>query len=167
MIPTLLPEGHPGNILVRNANVDIGLLDFGQTKRFTNERRMKFVALVDAMARKDTAAIAQGLEGLDIKVLPKRGKKSRARHTKKHLTFEEKLAYTMFDTASVPGVSDNPFAADSALSEGSVTNMPKDLFFLLRTIQILKGLCSATFNSDYSLISSWGEIARAELRLRR
>lgn len=155
--------GHPGNIIVRNQNVDIGLVDFGQTKRFSNEIRLAFAKLVDAMARKDTTGVATGLEELGIKVVHKCEKGKRKIRSKHPLTLEEKMAYTMFDTASVPGVNDNPFGEGSTMKEGSIDNLPKDLFFLLRTMQILKGVGHSTFNSDYSMISSWGHIARLEL----
>lgn len=158
--------GHPGNILVRNSNVDIGLLDFGQTKRFSNERRVAFARLVDAMSRKDARDIRSGLEGLGINVVPAGGKErdKRARRKRSVLTVEEELAYTMFDTASVPGVSDNPFSDDSALRSASVKKLPKDLVFLLRTMQLLRGISMATFNADYSIVSYWGNIARAEMK---
>eukprot|EP00178_Gracilaria_changii_P010081 TRINITY_DN293_c0_g1_i1.p1 TRINITY_DN293_c0_g1~~TRINITY_DN293_c0_g1_i1.p1 ORF type:complete len:522 (+),score=99.59 TRINITY_DN293_c0_g1_i1:3506-5071(+) len=154
---------HPGNIIVRNDKVDIGLLDFGQTKRFSNETRLAFVKLVDAMARKDTPGVAAGLEQLGIRIGHTAAMEKRKGHAKHSLTLEEKMAYTMFDTASVPGVNDNPFGEGSTMKEGSIDELPKELFFLLRTMQILKGLCHATFNSDFSIISSWRHIARTEL----
>lgn len=156
--------GHPGNVLILNSYLDIGLLDFGQTKRFSDDLRMSFVMLVDAMARKNPTDVIKGMERLGIKVLRKPSKKKLQKKSNHNLTFEEKLAYTMFDTASVPGVSDNPFAENSSLTDGSVENLPKDLFLLLRTMQILKGLCNKTFNSDFSVISQWSRIARAELK---
>lgn len=159
--------GHPGNILVRNANVDIGLLDFGQTKRFSNEQRVAFARLVDAMSRKDSLGIRSGLEGLGIKVVPSNKVEKRPRKERRKpsiLSVEEQLAYTMFDTAAVPGVSDNPFSEDSALRSATVEKMPKDLVFLLRTMQLLRGISRATFNADFSMVSCWGEIARAELK---
>lgn len=163
-----LQTGHPGNILVQNRSIDIGLLDFGQTKRFTNKRRLEFARLVDAMARKDTVLIARSLDGLGISIKEAKSKKGsekkRVRGANSSLTLEEQLAYTMFDTATVPGVSDNPFADNSALRGGSVENLPRDLVFLLRTMQILKGICKSTFNSDYSIITSWGTMARSELK---
>lgn len=159
--------GHPGNILVRNANVDIGLLDFGQTKRFSTERRVAFARLVDAMARKDPFGIRQGLEGLDIHVTKaalSKTKAQKARPRMTTLTVEEQLAYTMFDTAAVPGVSDNPFSENSALRSASVDKLPKDLVFLLRTMQLLRGISRATYNADFSVVSLWGKLAREELR---
>ncbi|KAI0557682.1 Protein kinase-like protein [Gracilaria domingensis] len=107
--------GHPGNIIVRNDRVDIGLLDFGQTKRFSNETRLAFVTLVDAMARKDTTGVATGLEELGIRVGHKPGREKRRGLAKHALTLEEKMAYTMFDTAKIPGVSDNPFGEESTM----------------------------------------------------
>lgn len=158
--------GHPGNILVRNSSVDIGLLDFGQTKRFSNERRVAFARLVDAMSRKDARDIRKGLEGLGINVVPagEKERRRRAERKRNNLSVEEELAYTMFDTASVPGVSDNPFSEDSALRSASVEKLPKDLVFLLRTMQLLRGISTATFNTDYSIVSCWGNIARAEVK---
>lgn len=158
--------GHPGNILVRNSKVDIGLLDFGQTKRFSNERRVAFARLVDAMARKDSADIRKGLEGLGISIVAARQKERRRREKRRQsgLSVEEELAYTMFDTASVPGVSDNPFSDNSALRSASVEKLPKDLVFLLRTMQLLRGISVATGNNDFSMVSCWGNIARAEVK---
>ena len=152
--------GHPGNIVVTNSKVDIGLLDYGQTKRFSEQQRVEFVRLVDAMARKDSSVIVKQMKNVGI-VIKKTGKTLPG--TSK-LSVEEKLAYTMFDTATVPGVSDNPFAMDSALQEGEIENLPKDLVFLLRTIQIMKGICRSTFNADFSVVSSWRDLARSELK---
>lgn len=152
---------------MRNSNVDIGLLDFGQTKRFSPERRVAFARLVDAMARKDSLGVRQGLEGLGIKVKKKSGSKTKNRKQKsgrRKLTEEEQLAYTMFDTAVIPGVSDNPFSEDSVLRTASVDRLPKDLVFLLRTMQLLRGISAATHNTDFSMVSMWGGLAREELR---
>lgn len=161
--------GHPGNILITNSKVDIGLLDFGQTKRLSEDQRVWFARLVYAMARKDAHGIIAGMQGLGIKVTPNNsGNNGSLLATKSRtgrvLTLEEKLAYTMFDTAAVPGVSDNPFSTESALRSGSVSNLPKDLMFLLRTMQILKGICKATHNDDFSMVETWKKTARNEIR---
>lgn len=152
---------------MRNAKIDIGLLDFGQTKRFSGEQRVAFARLVDAMSRQDTRGIRVGLEGLGIhiKASKKASKHARRGQSRKTtLTAEEQLAYTMFDTAAVPGVSDNPFSEDSALRVATVDELPQDLVFLLRTMQLLRGISSATFNADFSMVACWGDIARAQLR---
>lgn len=154
--------GHPGNILITNDKIDIALLDFGQTKQLTEAQRIGFARLVNAMARKDSDRIATSMEGLGIIV-----EELTSPNTKKkqqQLTVHEKLAYTMFDTASVEGVSDNPFSENSVLREASVSTLPKDLMLLLRTTQILKGLCKATHNDDFSMIGAWSRIARHEVQ---
>jgi len=158
--------GHPGNILVMNSRMDIGILDFGQTKRFSEESRLGFARLVDAMARRKSSEIGMALENLGIKVehVPMTKKLKSKNRKSRLLTPEFKLAYTMFDTAVLDGVSDNPFSDESALRSGSVSSFPKDLFFLLRTMQILRGICKVTSNSDYSVISSWASLAKAEIK---
>lgn len=159
-----------------NRNLDIALLDFGQTKRLSETQRVGFVQLVSAMACKDARSIKNAMATLGIKVTSKKSrasdfnaKKARRSESKSkkegnNLSLEEKLAYTMFDTATVQGVSDNPFSEDSALRSGTVSDLPKDLFFLLRTLQILKGLCKATYNSDFSMVQAWSAIAKQEAR---
>lgn len=81
------------------------------------------------------------------------------------LTSAEKLAYTMFDTAEYEGVSSNPFSDESALRSATVTELPKELFFLLRTMQIMRGICAATGNADFSLAKSWAPVARTAVKL--
>lgn len=79
---------------------------------------------------------------------------------RKTLSGSEMVAYTMFDTADVEGVSNNPFAEDSALKHVAIDSFPPDLFFLLRTVQIMKGICNATGNEDFSIAAAWAPIAR-------
>lgn len=95
---------------------------------------------------------------------PDAGRENKRLHKKKSLTSAEKLAYTMFDTAEVDGVSSNPFSDESALRTATVTDLPKELFFLLRTMQIMRGICAATGNSDYSLAKTWAPLARAAVK---
>lgn len=166
--------GHPGNIFVTNRKLHIALLDFGQTKRLTETERLRFVFLVNAMVRKDQKGIDDGMAKLGIKIIPtpasarhsheKDMETPRSQLRKRPLSLGEKFAYTMFDTVAAPGISDNPFSEESALRFGSVSSLPRDLFFLLRTIQIIKGLCKITHNSDFSLAQSWSSIAKRESR---
>jgi ABC1 atypical kinase-like domain len=234
-------DPHPGNLLLLNRKLDIGLIDFGQTKMLGNEKRVAFARLVDAMARRNPDDVAAGMAALGIvveevsqgKVASKRlatrsgharrGTTAAAAETStlasatpgatlsvsssrphsrrwrpafwrprmvaavpevtvggggsgKHkalasrtslapmLTSAEKLAYTMFDTAEYEGVSSNPFSDESALRSATVTELPKELFFLLRTMQIMRGICAATGNSDFSLAKSWAPLARSALQ---
>lgn len=154
--------GHPGNILVTNSKCHIAILDFGQTKQLTEGQRIGFACLVKAMAGKDASGVARYMKALGIET-KHNDSGSRKEKLVKALTLEEKLAYTMFDTAAVEGVSDNPFSSESALREGSISSLPKDLVFLLRTMQILKGICKATGNDDFSMISAWKNAAEREV----
>lgn len=171
---TCVVTGHPGNVFITNRKLHIALLDFGQTKRLTEEKRLRFACLVNALARRDQKGVADSMTKLGIKIVPtanftqnsydKDTESSRVQSLSKPLSLEEKFGFTMFDTAAVPGVSDNPFADQSALRVGTLTDLPRDLFFLLRTIQILKGLCKATHNTDFSVVQSWSSIAGRESR---
>lgn len=152
---------HPGNIVILNKRLDIGLLDFGQTKRLSNVQRIGFARLVDAMARKNAKDIEGSMTRLGIIVVPTNDHNGTSRSP---LTVHEKLAYTMFDTKTVDGVSNNPFAQDSALREASVMELPRDLMLLLRTTQILRGICKATHNDDFSIVDAWAKKARQQIR---
>jgi hypothetical protein len=70
-----------------------------------------------------------------------------------------KLAVTMLDTKIVPGYVIDPFDSNNALKTNAVTNMPSDLYFLIRTIQIFRGIC-AGFEIDYSLANAWSKHAK-------
>lgn len=152
-----------------NRKMDIALLDFGQTKRLGEHYRRGFVRLVDAMARKDTAGIGRHLYGMGIGVEYVGGEKGKkevqgGNGRGKGLTVEEKMSYTMFDTAVVEGVSDNPFSPDSVLRDAEVRKLPEDLMLLLRTTTIMRGISRATNNGDFSMVSEWGRTARREVR---
>lgn len=219
--------------MVLNRKMDIALIDYGQTKSLSEDKRLAFAGLVEAMARRSPGDVATGMKALGIVVEDvvdkkgsgaKKGKKRPTRRTGRagvkaatssmqearefvsgklrspglpafaseivetpssaallqsespgklalaarppssRLTSAEKLAYTMFDTMEYEGVSSNPFGEESALRTATVSDLPKELFFLLRTMQIFRGICAASGNSDFSLAKSWAPIARATLR---
>lgn len=150
----------PGNVLVRNRNIDIGLIDFGQMKSLTESQRIQFNRLVHSMTRKDIDGIKQHMKDLGIKVKLNDPNAS----DRDESVVYEKLAYTMFDTARVKGVSDNPFSEQSVLRDATVTDLPKDLMLLLRTTQILKGICRATYNDDFSVVNTWKRTAIRQIR---
>lgn len=214
-----------------NRNMDIALIDYGQTKGMNEDNRLAFAGLVDAMARRSPKDVAASMEALgiaieDVESKNAEGKKEQfllnakaragasaapitalsdrdlanglivgparaessdydsltencavrpqkdqsrtlmmsASQPSSRLTSAEKLAYTMFDTAEYEGVSSDPFSNQSALRSTTVSNLPKELFFLLRTVQIMRGICAATGNSDYSIARVWAPIARTVLK---
>lgn len=200
-------DSHPGNVLVLNQRLDIGILDFGQTKILPDARRLAFAQLVDAMDRRHGPEVASAMSRLGIVIVPVQDKvkniqPKRRKHdqetkassqmiasalavakleesngdhatsrskslskTGSQLTSSEMLAYTMFDTAECAGVSSNPFSENSALRTATVKELPEELFFLLRTVQIIRGICAATGNSDYSVTTAWAPTARRALHV--
>lgn len=175
-------DPHPGNILL-NDQLDIGLLDFGQVKVLRNKDRRNFARLVLAIARRDARMVKKTFKKLGIKVERKQDKGEGAKRLKKKTvskrvnvrrrffmvpfrrrqrrayTMMEKLAYTMFDTRELEGVPNSPFDKSSVMKEAVVKQFPKELFFLMRTIQIMRGLAIGMDNADFSLIDAWKPIA--------
>ncbi|OSX71506.1 hypothetical protein BU14_0526s0007 [Porphyra umbilicalis] len=81
------------------------------------------------------------------------------------LTVAQRHAYGMFDTAERPGVNVNPFG-NAELAAAPVAAFPRDLFFLLRTVQILRGVAAGAGVGDDprgGLVAAWAPLARAVL----
>lgn len=153
--------------MVTNRRADIALLDFGQTKRFQFNTRVRFARLVDAIARRNEAAVDQSMRSLGMEMSEVPGGEnvvSRLGGNGRLLSGAEMLAYTMFDTADVDGISNSPFAENSALRKVAIDQFPPDLFFLLRTVQIMKGICNSSDNSEFSVAKIWAPIARRALK---
>ncbi|KAH9290786.1 hypothetical protein KI387_034903, partial [Taxus chinensis] len=133
-------DPHPGNILI-NKDIKVALLDYGQVKELSDDIRLQFARLIVALVSGDPLKIGKSFEGLGIQ------------SSKKALDNPvalSKLAQAMFDTKLPPGVKvANPFAEDSSLKEVSVQSFPEELFFVLRTIQLLRGI-SVGMGINYS-----------------
>jgi hypothetical protein len=66
----------------------------------------------------------------------------------------------MFDTQTVPGLTiDSPYNPLETLKTNSVTNIPSDLYFLIRAVQLFRGI-SYAFDMNYSLASKWVNYAK-------
>jgi hypothetical protein len=191
--------------MILNKHLELGILDWGQTKTLTDDQRLGFARLIDAMSRRHGPSVATAMVELGIRVEAVAPSKKALRKRKKQIAMQksliaatlssspataapalsdplsidlptspagalsiwEKMAYTMFDTADVAGLSSNPFSDQSALRSATVKDLPPDLFFVLRTVQILRGICAATGNSDYSIADAWAPAARKALRVAR
>jgi len=75
----------------------------------------------------------------------------------------ECLAVTMFDTKNIPGYIVDPFDENNALKSNSVTKLPPDLYFLVRTVQLFRGICYG-LKLDYSLAQAWQPYATAAVK---
>ncbi|XP_024524906.1 uncharacterized protein LOC9654680 [Selaginella moellendorffii] len=147
-------DPHPGNILVKS-NGKVALLDYGQVKELPNELRLAFARLILGMSSHDPKRIelAFGDLGIEISKLSMIGEGS-----------IKDLATIMFDTKLPGGLTVvNPFADDSLLKQISVPKFPRDLFFLLRTIHILRGI-SMGMGISYSVADEWKKLADEALK---
>ncbi|XP_074570087.1 uncharacterized protein LOC141826703 [Curcuma longa] len=145
-------DPHPGNILICKGT-EVALLDYGQVKQLPDDLRLGYANLVLALADNDPlkAKISYKELGID---------------TFNHADEDDellKLAQRMFDTKLPPGVTVmSPFAEDSSLKKVSVQSFPEELFSVLRTMQLLRGL-SVGMGIFYSCAEQWRPIAEEAL----
>lgn len=146
-------DPHPGNILIMNKG-KIALLDYGQVKELPNQTRLNYAKLVLAMNAGNSSEIGRCFENLGL-VLGKKGESDP--------TSFVPMASALFDTKLPSGCSrSDPFKEDSMLKKFPVNNFPKELFFVLRTIQILRGL-SVGMGIPYSCVENWKDLAKEAL----
>ncbi|XP_073004097.1 uncharacterized protein [Typha latifolia] len=146
-------DPHPGNILVCKDS-EVALLDYGQVKQLSDNLRLGYANLVLAIADKDSSRAAQSYKELGIETLS-----TCANGQEELLT----LALRMFDTKLPPGVTVmSPFSEDSSLNKVAVQNFPEELFCILRTMQLLRGL-SVGLGINYSCAEQWRPIAEEAL----
>ena len=135
-------DGHPGNILVMKGG-KIGLIDYGQSKRLPDTYRAAFAGLVIALAAKQNVEISRALDRLGLVV------------TKPDHDLKAKLARGMFDTRG----RINPFDPDSPIKKAGIEKFPKDMFFVLRVVQLLRGLANGMGIVDFSSSQQWKPFA--------
>jgi len=58
----------------------------------------------------------------------------------------------------------DPFGPDSPMSGNTICEMPPDLYFFVRTVQLMRGITFA-FGMDYSLAKRWAPYARRVLAM--
>eukprot|EP00250_Pteridium_aquilinum_P017177 c23492_g1_i1 orf=528-2114(+) len=146
-------DPHPGNILINNKG-KIALLDYGQVKELPNQLRLDYAKLVLAMNAGNPTEIGHCFENLGLVF----GNKVESDPTSFLL-----MASSLFDTKLPPGCSKaDPFREDSSLKKLPVNKFPKELFFVLRTIHILRGL-SVGMGVPYSCVENWKDFAKEAL----
>ncbi|XP_023733568.1 uncharacterized protein LOC111881408 [Lactuca sativa] len=148
-------DPHPGNILICKGS-EVALLDYGQVKDLPNTLRLGYANLVLAIADNDPTRASEGFRELGIDTL------SMCSDEKTELF---KLAQVMFDTKLPPGVKVlQPFSEDSSIKKVAVRSFPEELFSVLRTVQLLRGL-SVGLGIDCSCAEQWRPIAEEALFL--
>ncbi|KAH9776660.1 protein kinase superfamily protein [Citrus sinensis] len=141
-------DPHPGNILICK--------DYGQVKDLPDNLRLGYARLVLAIADNDPIGAAESYRELGIETL------SKCEDEQKEMF---KLAQTMFDTKLPPGVVMlQPFSEDSSIKKIAVRAFPEELFSVLRTVHLLRGL-SVGLGINYSCAEQWRPIAEEALYL--
>ncbi|XP_010555529.1 PREDICTED: uncharacterized protein LOC104825002 isoform X1 [Tarenaya hassleriana] len=148
-------DPHPGNILICKGS-EVALLDYGQVKELPDNLRLGYANLVIAMADNDPLRASQSFRELGIGTFCKR------ENEQQELL---RLAQTMFDTKMPPGVRAlQPFSEESSIKKIAVEAFPEELFSVLRTVLLLRGL-SVGLGVNYSCAEQWRPIAEEALRL--
>ncbi|PRW59732.1 putative aarF domain-containing kinase 1 [Chlorella sorokiniana] len=143
-------DGHPGNILVMKGG-KIGLIDYGQSKRLSDSYRAAFAQLVLAMDRGKEEDVAAALAGIGVVT------------EKEDPALKARLAYGMFDTRGKV----DPFSPDSPIKKCGIQKFPPDMFFVLRVVQLLRGLATGMKVSNFSCANQWKPFAKeAEKQLK-
>jgi len=143
-------DGHPGNILVMKGGT-VGLLDYGQSKALDEHERLNFAKMIVALNQKDKHKVVQAMGSLGI-VTEKQHVQSQCQH-----------AYNMFDTLG----EIDAFGPDSVLKANPIKEFPRDFFFVLRVVQLLRGLAHGMGVDDFSCAHQWKPFARAALKHRQ
>ncbi|XP_074287861.1 uncharacterized protein LOC141613019 isoform X1 [Silene latifolia] len=147
-------DPHPGNILICKGS-EVALLDYGQVKDLPENLRLGYANLVVAMADDDPVRAIESFRELGIGTLVK---------CKDEQEEMLKLAQTMFDSKLPPGVTMlQPFSEESSIKKVSVEAFPEELFSVLRTVHLLRGL-SVGMGVNYSCAEQWRPIAEEVLR---
>lgn len=141
-------DGHPGNILVMKGG-KVGLIDYGQSKQLPDAARLSFAKLIIALASEDDVEINGALWAVGVKT-PRDDVKLRS-----------KMASGMFDTRGHV----DPFDPNSPIKALPVEKFPSDMFFVLRVVQLLRGLASAMDpEMNFSSAAQWKPFAEDALR---
>lgn len=143
-------DPHPGNICV-TAEGQLGILDWGLVKTLSEGLCSKLAHMVLALHARDQDRIVDAFLALGMVVAHPEDKDS-----------VQAIAVTMFDTRSKQ-FKTNPFDRDAAIHSNRVITMPPDLFFVVRTVQMLRGISAAFGLDDFSLADQWAPYAQQAL----
>lgn len=130
----------------------VGLLDWGQVKTVSDTLAVNFALMIEAMNTRKQDNIVKAFRRLGVEVSNNEDKESIA-----------DIAVTMLDTRLVPGYVIDPFNPANGLKKNAVSKLPSDLYFVVRTVQLLRGISSA-FNLDFSVSDAWAPYAARTLK---
>ncbi|XP_062116029.1 uncharacterized protein LOC133830127 isoform X2 [Humulus lupulus] len=151
--PDSVVDPHPGNILICKGS-EVALLDYGQVKDLPDALRLGYANLVVAMADNDPKRVEECYRDLGICTL------SNCENEQQELL---RLAEAMFDTKLPPRLTMlQPFSEDCLIKKIAVQSFPEELFSVLRTVHLLRGL-SVGLGINYSCAEQWRPIAEEAL----
>nr|GLL34876.1 uncharacterized protein LOC109156165 isoform X2 [Ipomoea trifida] len=132
----------------------VALLDYGQVKDLPENLRLGYANLILAIADNDQVKALQSYRELGINTVCK---------CEDELKELLRLAQTMFDTKLPPGVTMlQPFSEGSSIKKIAVQAFPEELFSVLRTVHLLRGL-SVGLGINYSVAEQWRPLAEEAL----
>ncbi|QHN98309.1 uncharacterized aarF domain-containing protein kinase 1 isoform X2 [Arachis ipaensis] len=145
---------NPNGKIATAAKHQVALLDYGQVKDLPEKLRIGYANLVLAIADGDTLRVIESFRELGIDT---------SSTCEIHQEDMFKLAQQMFDTKMPPGESVlQPFSDDSLIKKIGVQAFPEELFSVLRTVQLLRGL-SVGLGINYSCAQQWKPFAKEAL----
>uniref|UniRef100_A0A3N7FTZ4 ABC1 atypical kinase-like domain-containing protein n=1 Tax=Populus trichocarpa TaxID=3694 RepID=A0A3N7FTZ4_POPTR len=149
-------DPHPGNILISKGSKSGCLVRLWAGEDLPDKLRLGYANLVLAIADGDPIRAAESYRELGIDTLSK---------CENEMQEFFRLAQTMFDTKLPPGVAMlQPFSEDSSIKKISVETFPEELYSVLRTVHLLRGL-SVGLGISYSCAEQWRPIAEEALYL--
>lgn len=145
VLGTFHADPHPGNICIHPKTHAIGILDWGQMKTLTPFMQRQFRDMISALHTRNSTAIMQAFHAMNIQVA-----------NSNDIESIEKLAVTMFDTRSdAKKYVLDPFHPNAIIKTNRVITMPSDWFFILRTVQLFRGMAYVLGDTQFSLADEW------------
>lgn len=161
-------DPHSGNLLVGKRarrglarflppTYELGIIDLGQAKQLSWQTQSRLARLVSELAREDATdgQIASALRATGLRF---------ERMDSSEDQFLARAARLVFSTETVDGRTFNPFGKDSILANNGVRDIPEGFVFVIRVIQIQRGIAAALGLQDFSLAQKWKEEAKRFLK---
>ena len=142
-------DPHPGNILLMKG-LRLGILDWGQTKALDPKLKRQLARLLVAMGKGPGNEEVIKREFYRLGIVTEK---------EDDAATVSKMVYSMFDTCFIEEFCGNPFDKAHSLNHNAVLSFPSDLCYILRTIQILRGM-STGMGVDFNLTQVWSPMAQ-------
>jgi predicted unusual protein kinase regulating ubiquinone biosynthesis (AarF/ABC1/UbiB family) len=144
---TFQADAHPGNLMVMKGG-RIGVIDYGQSKKLPDWERAQFARLILALDDGDEKAVSKALDNLGVVT------------ERDDTEIKAEMARGMFDTTGKV----DPFDPESPIKKMGISTFPADMFFVLRVVQLLRGLQDGMGISDFSSAHQWKPFAEVALK---